>query len=160
MDNRITGMTGHQDNPGSGRNLLGDAAPVVELEPLVRALGVKHARTVPAFDLDEMEKTLKEFVKLDEPSVIIAREPCALLPEGKKRWLPLAVIAEKCNGCGLCFRVGCPAIIQSDVLDAKLQRPLAKIDAAVCTGCEVCAQICPRAAITFRPQPAAEESVA
>jgi indolepyruvate ferredoxin oxidoreductase alpha subunit len=160
MDNRITGMTGHQDNPGSGRNLLGDAAPAVELEPLVRALGVKHARTVPAFDLDEMEKTLKEFVKLDEPSVIIAREPCALLPEGKKRWLPLAVIAEKCNGCGLCFRVGCPAIIQSDVLDAKLQRPLAKIDAAVCTGCEVCAQICPRAAITFRPQPAVEESAA
>ncbi len=150
MDNRITGMTGHQDNPGTGRTLQGRPAPVVELEPLVRALGVKHVRTVPAFDVDEVEKTLKEYIKLDEPSVLITREPCALLPEGKQRWLPLEVIAEKCNGCTLCFRVGCPAILKSDELDAHYQRPLAVIDPGMCTGCEICAQVCPRDAITFR----------
>ncbi len=151
MDNRITGMTGHQDNPGTGRTLLGKEAPAVNIEELVRALGVKHVRTIPAFNVAEIEKTLKEYVKLNEPSVVITQEPCALLPEGKKRWLPLEVIPDKCNGCALCFRIGCPSILKSDVLDPKLQRPLAVIDAGTCTGCEICAQICPRDAITFRP---------
>ena len=95
----------------------------------MRALGVKHVRTIPAFEVEEIEKTLKEYLKLDEPSVLITQEPCALLPEGRKRWLPLEVIAEKCNGCTLCFRVGCPAILKSDELDAQLQRPQAVIDA-------------------------------
>ena len=80
MDNRVTGMTGHQENPGSGHTLLGKPAPRIELEPLVRALGVKHVKTVPAFQVDEIEKTLKEYLKLDEPSVLITEEECALLP--------------------------------------------------------------------------------
>jgi indolepyruvate ferredoxin oxidoreductase alpha subunit len=151
MDNRITGMTGHQENPGTGRTLQGQPTTAIEIEPLVRALGIKHVRTVPAFEVDEIEKTLKEYLKLDEPSVLITREPCALLPEGRRRWVPLEVLAEKCNGCTLCFRVGCPAILKSEELDARYQRPKALIDAAACTGCEVCAQICPRDAITLRP---------
>ncbi|HVN55052.1 MAG TPA: indolepyruvate ferredoxin oxidoreductase subunit alpha [Anaerolineaceae bacterium] len=151
MDNRITGMTGHQENPGTGRTLQNKEAPVVEIEPLVRALGVKHVRTVEAFEVAEIEKTLKEFLKLDEPSVLITREPCALLPEARKLWVPLEVLSEACNGCTLCFRVGCPAILKSDELDEKTRRPKALIDASQCTGCEVCAQICPRDAITFRP---------
>jgi indolepyruvate ferredoxin oxidoreductase, alpha subunit len=151
MDNRVTGMTGHQENPGTGRTLQGQATIEVEIEPLVRALGVKHVKTVPAFDVEQVEQTLKEYLKLDEPAVLITREPCALLPEGRKRWVPLEVLAEKCNGCTLCFRIGCPAILKSDELDAKFQRPKALIDGALCTGCEVCAQICPRDAIEFRP---------
>ncbi len=151
MDNRITGMTGHQENPGTGRTLQGKTAVQVELEPLVKALGVKHVRTVPAFEVEEIEKTLKEFLKLDEPSVLITLEPCALLPEARKKWKPLEVLAEPCNGCGLCFRVGCPAILKSEELDARYQRPKALIDAQLCTGCEVCAEVCPRDAITFRP---------
>ncbi|MGQ9768243.1 MAG: indolepyruvate ferredoxin oxidoreductase subunit alpha [Anaerolineae bacterium] len=150
MDNRSTGMTGHQENPGTGHTLQGKPAPRIELEPLVRALGVKHVKTVPAFHVDEIEKTLKEYLKLDEPSVLITEEPCALLPEARKRWVPLEVLGDKCNGCTLCFRIGCPAILKSDELDEKTRRPKALIDPSLCTGCEVCAQVCPRHAIKFR----------
>jgi indolepyruvate ferredoxin oxidoreductase alpha subunit len=151
LDNRTTAMTGHQDNPGTGRTLQGAPAPMIPLEPLVRALGVQHVRTLDAFAMDDIEKTLKEYLKLDEPSVVIARQPCALLPEGRKRWIPLAVLDDACNGCTLCFRLGCPAILKSDELDEHTQRPKALIDPKLCTGCEVCAEICPRDAITFRP---------
>ena len=149
MDNRSTGMTGHQENPGTGHTLLGKPAPRIELEPLVRALGVKHVKTVPAFNVEEIEKTLKEYLKLDEPSVLITEEECALLPSARKRWVPLEVL-DNCNGCTLCFRIGCPAILKSAELDEKTQRPKALIDASLCTGCEICAQVCPREAIRFR----------
>jgi indolepyruvate ferredoxin oxidoreductase alpha subunit len=151
LDNRTTGMTGHQGNPGTGQTLQGESTTAIEIEPLVRACGIKHVKTVEAFAVDEIETTLKEYAKLDEPSVLITREPCALLPEGRKRWLLLEVISEQCNGCALCFRVACPAILKSSELDERYQRPKAIIDATVCTGCEICAQVCPRAAITFRP---------
>jgi indolepyruvate ferredoxin oxidoreductase alpha subunit len=151
LDNRITGMTGHQGNPGTGQTLQGEGTTEIKIEALVRACGIKHVKTVEAFAVDEIETTLKEYAKLDEPSVLITREPCALLPEGRKRWLPLEVIAEQCNGCALCFRVACPAILKSSEMDERYQRPKAIIDAALCTGCEICAQVCPRDAITFRP---------
>jgi indolepyruvate ferredoxin oxidoreductase, alpha subunit len=151
LDNRTTAMTGHQENPGTGRTLQGAPAPMVALEPLVRALGIQHVRTIDAFAMDDMETTLKEYLTLDEPSVVIARQPCALLPEGRQRGTPLRVRADACNGCTLCFRLGCPAILKSDELDAHTQRPKALIDPLLCAGCEVCAEICPRDAITFRP---------
>jgi indolepyruvate ferredoxin oxidoreductase alpha subunit len=151
MDNRVTGMTGHQENPGTGRTLQGQDAPVIEIEPLVRACGITHVKTVPAYEVEQIERTLKAYLKLDEPSVLITREECALLPAARKRWVPLEVLDDACNGCSLCFRIGCPALLKSDELDEKTQRPKALIDASLCTGCEVCAQVCPRDAIKFRP---------
>jgi indolepyruvate ferredoxin oxidoreductase alpha subunit len=150
MDNRVTGMTGHQDNPGTGRTLQGQETTRIELEPLVRALGIRHVKTLPAYAVDEIEATLKAYLKLDDPAVLITEEPCALLPDARKRWVPLEVLSDRCNGCTLCFRIGCPAILKSDELDERYGRPKALIDAALCTGCEVCAQVCPRDAITFR----------
>jgi len=83
---------------------------------------------------------------------LIARHECALLPAERRKWMSLDVLSEVCNGCGLCFRIGCPAILESEELDAKYLRPLAIIDPVLCTGCEICAQICPRDAILFRDQ--------
>lgn len=152
MDNRVTGMTGHQDNPGTGRTLQHKETREIEIEPLVRALGFDKVLTVPAYAVTAIEKTLKEWMKSDEPAVLITREECALLPSARTRWLPLEVVSDQCNGCTLCFRVGCPAILQSEQLDPKTNRPLALIDPLLCTGCEICAQVCPRDAILFRNQ--------
>jgi len=157
LDNRTTGMTGHQGNPGTGRTLQMQEVPPLELEPLVRALGIERVKTVSAFDVRALDDTLKEFLKAEGPSVLIAREECALLPNARKRWLPLRVIADKCNGCTMCFRIGCPAILKSGELDEKTQRPKALIDPRQCTGCEVCAQVCPRKAILFRSQVVADD---
>jgi indolepyruvate ferredoxin oxidoreductase alpha subunit len=152
MDNRITSMTGQQENPGSGVTLQGKPTNEVDIEALVRAIGIKVVKRVEAYDVDAIESTLKEWLKIDEPAVLITDHACALLPEERQKYMSLNVVEEDCNGCTLCFRIGCPAIIKSDKLDEKTQRPLAEIDPLLCTGCEICAQVCPRDAILFREQ--------
>jgi indolepyruvate ferredoxin oxidoreductase alpha subunit len=152
MDNRITSMTGQQDNPGSGVTLQGRKTHEIDIEALVRAIGIKHVKRVEAYDVKAIETTLKEWLKMDEPAVLITDHACALMPEERKKYLPLVVDAEACNGCTICFRIGCPAIIQSEQRDPKYNRPLAEIDPLLCTGCEICAQVCPRDAILFREQ--------
>jgi indolepyruvate ferredoxin oxidoreductase alpha subunit len=145
-------MTGHQPNPGTGSTLQRQATDAIPLEPLVRALGIKHVETVDSYDLAGVEKAFKELMATNEPAVMVARHACALLPEMRKQYVALEVIEEKCTGCGVCFRIGCPAILKADEVDASSGKPLAVIDRDMCTGCEICAQVCPHDAITFRDQ--------
>jgi len=151
MDNRVTGMTGHQENPGTGKTLQNQETVSLDIQALVRACGITKVLTVEAYDVDLIEKTLRQWLKEDGPAVLITKEECALLPAARKRYISLEV-TDQCNGCTVCFRIGCPAITKSAELDPKYNRPLAEIDAALCTGCEICAQVCPRDAILFRNQ--------
>jgi len=152
LDNCTTAMTGHQQHPGTGRTLQGTETVQVEFETLARAMGIQRVHTVDPYDLKQVGAALHECLAADEPAVIIARRECALMPEVRKQWLPLRVDDERCNGCGLCFQVGCPAVVKSDVLDTKTGRPKARIDPLLCTGCDICAQVCARRAILFRAQ--------
>lgn len=133
LDNSITGMTGHQQNPTTGFNLKGDPAAKVDLEALCHALGIPRVRVVDPYDLAQCESVLKEELAADEASVIISRRPCALLKYVKHK-PPLTVDTEKCKSCKMCMKVGCPAI---SMVEGK-----AKIDNTLCTGCGVCAQLC------------------
>jgi len=152
LDNRSTAMTGHQGHPGTGQTLQGGKSAEVMIEDVARAFGIDNVYTVDAYDIKGVEKAFKEALAKDEAAVIVARRECALLPEVRKTYKPLRVDPEKCNGCGLCFRAGCPATLRSEEIDPKTKRPKMKIDPLLCTGCEVCAQICPRGAILFRAQ--------
>lgn len=133
LDNSITGMTGHQQNPTTGFNLKGDPAAKVDLEALCHALGIARVRVVDPYDLGQCESVLKEELAADEASVIISRRPCALLKYVKHK-KPLSVNTDKCKSCKMCMKVGCPAISMAD--------GKAKIDNTLCTGCGVCAQLC------------------
>ncbi|MEN6481217.1 MAG: indolepyruvate ferredoxin oxidoreductase subunit alpha [Anaerolineaceae bacterium] len=159
MDNRVTGMTGHQENPGTGKTLQGLETVSLDIEAIVRTLGFDKVVSLPAYEVAEIEKTLKSWLKEDGPAVLITREECAMLPTAREKYTPLEVVADKCNGCTVCFRIGCPAIVKSEKLDPKYQRPLAEIDPLLCTGCEICAQVCPRDAILFRHQVGGKLSV-
>ncbi len=156
LDNRTTAMTGHQNNPATGRTLQGQETTIIEFEPLARAMGFEVVHTVDPYDLKATEAGLKACVESGQPAVLISRQECALLPAARKRWVPLRVDEERCNGCGLCFRVGCPAVVKTEVLDEKSGRPKARIDHLLCTGCEVCAQVCARKAILTKAQLAEE----
>ncbi|MBQ8640498.1 MAG: indolepyruvate ferredoxin oxidoreductase subunit alpha [Lachnospiraceae bacterium] len=133
LDNSITGMTGHQQNPTTGYNIKGDPAGKIDLESLCRAMGINRVTVVDPYDLAACDRVLKEELAAEEPSVIISRRPCALLKYVKHN-PPLVVEAEKCIGCRSCMRLGCPAISMKD--------KKAVIDATQCVGCGVCAQLC------------------
>lgn len=138
LDNSITGMTGHQQNPTTGYNLKGDPCTKIDLEALCRSVGIKRVRVVDPYNLKECDEALKEELAANEPSVIISRRPCALLKYVKHNG-PIEVNADKCIGCKSCMRIGCPAISMKD--------GKALIDATLCTGCGVCKQLCPKDAI-------------
>lgn len=157
LDNRTTAMTGHQQHPGTGRTLQGKEVPEIAIEPLARALGIENVYVVDPYDLTQVEETLKRCLALEGPSVIIAQRACALLPEARQRYMPLKIDAAKCIACGTCRRTGCPAINLSDELYEKNKRPKSKIEPLLCTGCEICAQVCPVNAILFRAQVEAEQ---
>lgn len=138
LDNSITGMTGHQQNPTTGKNLKGDPAYAVNLEELCKAIGIKRVRVVDPYKLSETEKTIKEELSADEASVIISRRPCALLKYVKHN-PPFAVDSAKCVGCKACMKLGCPAI---SIRDKK-----AVIDHTQCVGCGICKEQCKFSAI-------------
>ncbi len=152
LDNRTTAMTGHQANPASGTTLQGNPAGVLDFEQVCRGLGIGHVVSVDAYDEGGLGKAFAELMATNEPAVLVARRPCALLPDVRRTYVPLEVLEGKCNGCGVCFHIGCPAILKSEELDEKNRKPLALIDPELCTGCELCAQICPHDAIPARDQ--------
>ena len=133
LDNSITGMTGHQQNPTTGKNLYGDPAGRVGLEALARAMGINRVRVVDPYNIAECETAVREELEVAEPSLIISRRPCALLKEVKHN-PPLVVDQDKCKSCKMCMKIGCPAIAMKD--------NKAKIDPTLCVGCKVCSQMC------------------
>ncbi len=149
LDNRITGMTGHQENPGTGFTLQGMPTKVIDIEALVKAVGVEHVRTVNPLKLHEVREALNWALALDEPSVIITRWPCVLKKQSVEEKSEFgggvklcAIEQDKCIGCKSCLRTGCPAL-RFDKDSSKAQ-----IDSAQCVGCEVCLQVCPVQAIS------------
>lgn len=138
LDNSITGMTGHQQNPTTGKNLKGDPAAAVNLEELCKAIGIKRVRVVDPYHLAETEQAIKEELVADEASVIISRRPCALLKYVKHN-PPFVVDNDKCIGCKACMKLGCPAI---SIRDKK-----AVIDHTQCVGCGICKEQCKFGAI-------------
>ena len=133
LDNSITGMTGHQQNPTTGYNIKGEPAAKVDLEALCRALGINRVRVVDPYDLKACETAVLEELAAPEPSVIISRRPCVLL-KSVKHAPALTVSAEKCKSCKRCMGLGCPAISMKD--------GKAHIDTTLCVGCGVCRQLC------------------
>lgn len=138
LDNSITGMTGHQQNPSTGYNIYNEPAQAVDLEALCRAVGIHRVRVVDPYDLKGTQQALAEELAAKEPSVLISRRPCALLKSVKHK-APLAVDPEKCVGCKSCMGIGCPAI--------SMREGRAVIDATQCVGCGVCAALCGKGAM-------------
>lgn len=143
LDNSITGMTGHQQNPATGFNIKGDPAGKIDLEALCRAMGIRRVRVVDPYDLEASDAAIAEELAVAEPSVIISRRPCALLKNVKHK-APLAVDKETCIGCRACMKVGCPAV--------SMKEGKAVVDANQCVGCGVCSQLCPKQAFFSREE--------
>jgi len=138
LDNSITGMTGHQQNPTTGYNIKGDPAAKINLEALCKACGINRVRVVDPYKMSEVEAAVKEELAAEEPSVIISRRPCALLKYVKHN-PPLKVDAAKCVGCKMCLKIGCPAI--------SIHNGKCVIDHTQCVGCGICKEMCRPGAI-------------
>ncbi len=138
LDNSITGMTGHQQNPTTGFNIKGEPAAAVSLEKLCEAVGINNVFVVDPYNLDECYTTIKTALDLNAPAVVISRRPCALLKTVKHN-PPLKVNKDKCKSCKMCMKIGCPAISMKD--------GKAEIDFTQCLGCNVCSQLCKFGAI-------------
>ncbi|MBQ7251591.1 MAG: 4Fe-4S binding protein [Kiritimatiellae bacterium] len=149
LDNRITAMTGHQDNPGTGRTLMGEPAKEADIAGIARAVGIGKVFEVDAYDLKEMEALLKDCLDGDEPAVVVAKGPCVVNAKlvGKS---VRKTDETKCVSCGACFRLGCPAIVRK----ARAGEPVngrdwaAGVDASLCSGCTLCEQVCPKKAFS------------
>ncbi|HZH68258.1 MAG TPA: thiamine pyrophosphate-dependent enzyme, partial [Chitinophagales bacterium] len=143
LDNRITAMTGHQENPGTGKSISGIESPQIDLVGLVKAIGVKeeNIRVIDPYDMDANKEAVKAAMDATEPFVIVTKQPCALIKDVQKRRANLycQVNQEVCRKCKTCLKIGCPAISMKD--------GVVSMDTAMCNGCQVCLQVCPFHAI-------------
>ena len=139
LDNSTTGMTGHQDHAATGKTLQGDIVPAISIYELCRAIGIKNVKEVDAFDIDELEKTVKEFVAKDELCVIITKSPCVMLKQ-KPITHKCVPVPENCKKCGMCLKPGCPAL-------TRLEDGTIAIDDTLCNGCDLCMKLCKFGAI-------------
>jgi indolepyruvate ferredoxin oxidoreductase alpha subunit len=132
LDNSTTGMTGHQEHPGTGKNIRREPAPAIDLTAIVKAVGIEDVTTVDPFDLIGLEKALKSALANDAPSVIITKRPCALLSKTISE--PYFIDEDQCKKCGMCLKLGCPAIENKEGKIA--------INYALCNGCGLCTNVC------------------
>lgn len=138
LDNRTTAMTGHQDHPGTGRTLMGEATGAVSIEDIGRACGIERVCVIDPYNLDQVEQAISDEIAADEPSLIVSRAPCPLR-ERKMVGVARKILAEECRGCELCLNLGCPAIEGGE------GGP--RINESLCAGCGLCQQVCPAGAI-------------
>lgn len=139
LDNRTTGMTGHQNHPATGKTIKNEPTYELDLEQVCRAVGVKSVNTVDPNDIGTFEKVLKEELLKEEVSVIIAKRPCVLLT---KKLYESFVITDKCKNCKMCLKLGCPAIVNG--------KNGVTIDVSLCTECGLCQNVCKFGAIQGR----------
>jgi len=132
LDNSITAMTGHQENPSTGKTLMGQPAPQVDFVALCKALGVKRITEVDPFDVERVKEVIKTEIAASEPSVIITKRPCALIIKNTEK--PLQV--QDCTGCKMCLKLGCPALSFDE------ENETVQVDQALCTGCGLCMNVC------------------
>ena len=146
LDNSITGMTGHQDNPGSGYTLQGEIANAIKIEDVLKAYGYQNIIVVDPQDLTAMQKAVDDALASEAPAAIITRRPCLLIKRQKHDMGQCVVDTEKCIGCKKCLKVGCPAVM--------VRNGKSYIDPTECVGCTVCAQVCPVHAISRKEREA------
>jgi len=133
LDNSTTGMTGHQENPTTGVNIKGEKVGKMDIDAMCKACGIEHVVVIDPYDLAQCEEVIKAEMARPGPSVIIARRPCILLKSSKAN-PPLSIDEDKCKGCSMCMKIGCPAI--------SFKNKKAEINHTLCVGCDVCTQLC------------------
>ena len=139
LDNSITGMTGHQQNPTTGYTIRNEPTTAIDMAALCHAVGIKRVTVIDPNHVKELKELIQQEVAAEEPSVIICRRPCALLKQVKHN-PPVHVDTNRCRMCKACFKVGCPAIVKGD--------GAASIDTTLCVGCGLCTPLCPFGAIS------------
>lgn len=141
LDNRITAMTGHQDNPGTGKTLMGESTKEITIEQIAKGIGVERVRTVDCYNMDEVENILREELDSLEPSIVVARRPCVI--GAKIRAIrQYDIDFDKCRGCRACLKLGCPSLELGDSAPDKPNIRKVKINPVLCIGCGICSQIC------------------